>query len=280
MKQIISFEKEIAFKTMIGEITSISLEHTLHFQNDSNITGDLIISGTYKMTEASTLEEPFSYSLQVDIMLPNELEEKDRLIAIDNFTYAVMNEEILKISVDILVQGLEKVEVLDIPEVEESLEETVVEKKEEKEVRKEQVKENEEHSAQEEMVQEEVQESMSKEDNNLQSQEEVMNSKSFMDQLTNKSESKKEEAVEKKEEKQEDHSNTGTVMNSIFSLFANTDETYTTYSVYILREDDNIEEVLNKYNITREELALYNNLDDLKIGSKLIISTSINEKDA
>ena len=40
------------------------------------------------------------------------------------------------------------------------------------------------------------------------------------------------------------------------------------------------EEVLNKYNITREELALYNNLDDLKIGSKLIIPTSINEKNA
>ena len=37
MKQIISFEKEIAFKTMIGEVTSISLEHTLAFQGPSTI---------------------------------------------------------------------------------------------------------------------------------------------------------------------------------------------------------------------------------------------------
>ena len=57
MKQIISLEKEIAFKTMIGEISSISLEHTLKFVTDANILGDLIISGTYKMTEASTIEE-------------------------------------------------------------------------------------------------------------------------------------------------------------------------------------------------------------------------------
>ena len=61
MKQIISFEKEIAFKTMIGEITSISLEHDLSFINDSEVEGNLIISGTYKMTEASTLEESFNY---------------------------------------------------------------------------------------------------------------------------------------------------------------------------------------------------------------------------
>jgi len=118
MKQIISFKKEVAFKTMIGEITSISLEHTLSFSNDSSIEGDLIINGTYKMTEASTIEETFNYAIPVDIMLTSELEEKDRMVAIDNFIYRIVNEEILEIEVDIMVKGLEKVEIEEVIEKE------------------------------------------------------------------------------------------------------------------------------------------------------------------
>ena len=45
----------------------------------------------------------------------------------------------------------------------------------------------------------------------------------------------------------------------------------TTYQVYIIRENDTIETVLNKYNITRETLNLYNDLTELKLGDKLII---------
>ena len=67
--------------------------------------------------------------------------------------------------------------------------------------------------------------------------------------------------------------------NSIFSAFANTEETYSTYSVYILREDDNLEEVIAKYNTNREVLSEYNDLDNLKVGSKLIIPTSVESND-
>ena len=61
------------------------------------------------------------------------------------------------------------------------------------------------------------------------------------------------------------------VMNSIFESFANTEETYSTYSVYILRENETLDEVINKYKTTREELSEYNDLDNLRVGSKLII---------
>ena len=203
MKQIISFEKEIAFKTMIGEITSISLEHTLHFQNDSNITGDLIISGTYKMTEASTLEESFEYSLPVDIMLQSELEEQDRLIAIDNFTYAVMNEEILKVDVDILVQGLEKIEILDVPEEKEEVVEEIKEERKEKEETIEEVslvdeaKEEEKKGEEEEMFRETVQESMPDEKNTMQSEAEFMNSQEVVESFSLNTKSEKKEEEEK-----------------------------------------------------------------------------------
>ena len=111
MKQIISFEKEITFKTMIGEITSISLEHTLAFQTSSTISGDMIVSGTYKMTEASTLEDDFQYAIPVDIMLTKELEEDNRSITIHNFTYDIRNEDTLHLYIDVLVKGREVIEL-------------------------------------------------------------------------------------------------------------------------------------------------------------------------
>ena len=67
MRQIITLEKEIAFKTMVGEVSSISLEPDLSFINDSEIEGNLIVSGTYKLTEASTIEEDFNYKVPVEI---------------------------------------------------------------------------------------------------------------------------------------------------------------------------------------------------------------------
>ena len=91
MRQIITLEKEIAFKTMVGEITSISLEPDLSFINDSEIEGNLIISGTYKMTEASTIEEDFNYKVPVEIMLTSNLDENKRSIAINNFIYKILN---------------------------------------------------------------------------------------------------------------------------------------------------------------------------------------------
>ena len=57
------------------------------------------------------------------------------------------------------------------------------------------------------------------------------------------------------------------------SIFNNLNEsdTYSTYKVYIFRENDTIDGVLQKYSITKETLSLYNNIEDIKVGTKLII---------
>ena len=146
MKQIVTLEKEIAFKTMVGEISSISLEPDLAFINDSEIEGNLIISGTYKMTEASTIEEEFSYKVPVEIMLTTALEEETRKVDINNFTYAIVNEEALSITVELLIEGLEKIEVEE--EEEEKEVEEVIEPKEEvsddvREIKDENIRESE-----------------------------------------------------------------------------------------------------------------------------------------
>lgn len=269
MKQIVTLEKEIAFKTMVGEISSISLEPDLAFINDSEIEGNLIISGTYKMTEASTIEEEFSYKVPVEIMLTTALEEETRKVDINNFTYAIVNEEALSITVELLIEGLEKIEVED-EEVEE-----VIEPKEEvsddvREIKDENIRESEN-------VEDNTKEEIEVLTTDEEKEEEPVN-------LEEKLPSLEEVPVMKEEEKvtepvmKEDTSNKQ-VMDSIFSAFANTEETYSTYSVYILREDDNLEEVIAKYNTNREVLSEYNDLDNLKVGSKLIIPTSVESND-
>lgn len=236
MRQIITLEKEIAFKTMVKEITSISIEHELDFINDSEIEGNLVISGTYKMTEASTLEEEFNYKIPVEIMLTTSLLENKRNIDINNFTYQVVNEESLEIKVELLIEGLEKIEI-----------EEVLEEKEE--VR-----------------------------NNTNEEEiEVLKTGSLDDTLPSLDEVNKEEDVMIETNNNIVSDNNKEVMNSIFSAFANTEETYSTYSIYILREDDNLEEIIHKYKTTREILSEYNDLNNLKIGSKLIIPTTLEE---
>ena len=258
MKQIISFEKEIAFKTMIGEVTSISLEHTLSFQGPSTISGDIIVSGTYKMTEASTLEEDFQYAIPVDIMLTKELEEDNRSITIHNFTYDIRNEDTLHLYIDVLVKGRE---VIDLEEDKEEVIEPV--REEQPKIDEEQV-EDTTNDNKELLTDIEVEESQKVIDNiiNTDKKEEVV------------IEDKKEEPVIKNDTQEEIKTTTDTkVMNSIFSAFANTEETYTTYSVYLLRENDSIENIIENYGVTREELSYYNDLDNLNVGSKIIIPT-------
>ena len=61
---------------------------------------------------------------------------------------------------------------------------------------------------------------------------------------------------------------------SIFSAFKDTEETFATYCVYIIREGDSLDAVINKYKTTRDTLAEYNDLSDIRIGTKLIIPNS------
>ena len=233
MRQIINIEKEIAFKSMLGSITSISLEDDLSFINDNEIEGNLIIRGTYKMTEASTLEETFDYKIPVEIMLTTTLEEDKRKVDINNFTYKIVDEESLLINVELLIEGLEKIEI----------------KPEEDEVR-----------GDKEVLSTDLEEknSLPSIDDTKEIEEVIETSKDIDMTSNNNSDNKSKE-----------------VMNSIFESFANTEETYSTYSVYILRENETLDDIILKYKTTKEELIDYNDLDNLRVGSKLIIPSRV-----
>lgn len=260
MKKIISFEKEIAFSSMIGEVTSIALDHTLKFTDSSSVKGNFVISGTYKMTEASTLEEKFSYEIPTEIDLSERLDLETCKISIDDFTYEVVNEDTLKCNIDVLVEGVEEVvlEEDDVEVLDDDERECDGDKKEDKEIEipiKEDIKNLSTDVERED-------------DDKTIEKEEVDDDKSVEEVVTiNKID-------EKFKEEKEANDNNSSDIGSLFASLDSAEETFTTYSVYIFRREDTLDKVLDKYKITREELCEYNDLDNLEIGSKLIIPST------
>ena len=52
------------------------------------------------------------------------------------------------------------------------------------------------------------------------------------------------------------------------------EESFTMYKVHILKEDENIDYLCTLYNVSKEEIEKYNNINELINGSKIIIPTS------
>ena len=57
------------------------------------------------------------------------------------------------------------------------------------------------------------------------------------------------------------------------NIFTNVEEkeSYKSYTVYIMRENDTIESIMDSYHVSKEELEIYNDLTEVKIGDKIII---------
>jgi hypothetical protein len=59
----------------------------------------------------------------------------------------------------------------------------------------------------------------------------------------------------------------------IFETFDATKETYVTYHVHIVREDDTLDTICQKYEINKDDLSYYNDITTIKMGDKLIVPT-------
>lgn len=106
MKKTIPFKKDIAFKTNLSEITSISLEHTLQVGKDNLISGDFIVAGEYKMVESSVNVEPFSFNIPFEVSIDDRYEVSNIIVDIDDFSYEIINNNILTINIEILIENL------------------------------------------------------------------------------------------------------------------------------------------------------------------------------
>lgn len=242
MKQIIPFKKDLIFKTKLSEITSISLEHKLLIKNEDCISGEFYISGEYKMTEASINRESFNFKIPFDIELDNKYDLDTLDIDIDNFYYEVVNNEALLVNIDLYIEG-DKLVIDD-----------VVEPK---------------------MVEEDDNKVM---DINFPTITEEFDTRESDEEVLNQVERPPKVLVDlDKENTYIDNSlNIDNDMDKDFNIFNNIDnsDTYITYYVYIVKENDTIDSIMKKYNVDKETLSLYNDIEDIKPNTKLIIPGS------
>lgn len=301
MRQIIPFKKELLFKTKISEITSISLEHTLRLVEDNLVSGEFHISGDYKMTEASINREKFYFTLPFEIDLDDDYIVDSVSIDIDNFYYEVVNDDSLQVNIDVFVDG-EKKKI--IPE------EVVVDKEAVDSFTEEAVKDMGEELVRDvNLGNLEL-----KDDNiEISTDADIDSNNSFIDVsnnivdiscdderiiVTDDTSNDRQDSIDnnvnnnmEELEKQvnyievpkvslediEDNSVDNDVINNNFNFF-NTEnfgtDTYVTYYVYIVKEDDTINSIMDKFNVSKEEIANYNDISDIKKGTKLIIPTS------
>lgn len=237
MKKVISFDKTLEFKTMVGEVTSISIDPQLDFSLDGSISGELIIAGKYKLTSASRLEDDFSFRVPVEIVLTENLEEDTREVRLDDFRYDLLDDALV-CHIDLLIEGVEKIEE-DVRE-----QEVDVDSSSELINRDEALENTTDNFLDPAVVEEQVIVS-----NNQEKSMQQMNV---------------EQELEKNAEQQEN-------VTSLFSSFKDSDETFATYSVYIVRENDTVESIMKQYQVNRENLEEYNDLSSIAVGSKIII---------
>lgn len=227
MKQTIPFKKDITFKTKIGELTAIALDNDLTLKGEDLIVGNFYISGNYKMHEGSVVKEEYSYKIPCEIAISDDYDTFDATIDIDDFYYEIINDEILRVNIRVVIDNLSKKE--------DPREETLEVLKDEEPL----AKEEELFDFLEEPEKEERQLSLPTEKDNLEKQDNQ--GLSFL------------EAKEKLGQKEDN---------------------YQTYKVYIYKEEDTVEKVLEKYNLTLEELTDYNDLENLMPGTKLVLPCS------
>ena len=175
MNKIIPFNKEIKFIDFIGEITSVLVDDNLKFIDSYTISGDLIVKGTHKYGD---IEEDFSYPIPTTISVDDKYDTSKAKIIVDDFYYEIINDDTLKVKIDLILDDLLFKEKEITPIIEEV------------------------------MCDEEVED----------------------------------------EEKE-----------------------YSVYRVYVVNEGDTLSKILERYNITSEELSHYNDIENIKPGVKLII---------
>ena len=238
MKQIIPFKKELPFKTKVSDITSISLEREINVLDDGIVTGVFHITGDYKMNEGSINRENFSFDLPFDITLDPRYDVKTVSSDIEDFYYDVINDNTLKVNIDLYVEA----EYLPESEI------------------KEEVIEISDDDTREEMK-DDLQEDIIDDGNNVDEDTILEVEPIKIEKLDDIHEDKKE--GENREE-------TIDLGMDLFSTLDST-ETYTTYYVYIVKEEDTVDKILIKYGITKEELESYNDITEIKPGDKVII---------
>lgn len=247
MKQIIPFKKDLPFKTKVSDITSISLERKIEILDGGIVTGTFYITGDYKMNEGSINREEFSFDLPFDITLDPRYDISSVKADIEDFYYDVINEDTLKVNIDLYIEA----EYLP----DNSLDNNILTEEDNKmdDVQKEDEPAEEDRN----IMMESKSDSKNDENIEIEKDKEVTSEKINNDDATmNDSDIERNDVDD--------------FANDLFSNLDNT-ETYTTYYVYIVKEEDTIDKIISLYGVTKEDIENYNDITSIKPGDKVII---------
>lgn len=234
MKETLKYNKEIEFDNTISEISSISLECTYN-EASCAASGVFLVEGSYKSFELFD-EENFRYELPFEEEIKN-LKENSLNIEINDFTYEIDANKLI-VDIDYTVSYEEndnEEDYLDEEELNRFLEEhevDVISFKDEDQERQEEIEGNESDNNEEDTI--------------------------IMDEEIN--------TIEEPEEQNEERLLEETILSSI-----NQEEKYITYHVYVCENDDTLESISKKYNLSINEIIEYNNIEEVKGGMKLIL---------
>ena len=260
MNKKINIEKKIMFSKNIGEITAISLEHDLVFLSSDSIEGNLIVSGKYRSMLVAEMEESFNYKIPVEISLTDSLNLDTSKVGINDFNYSIVDDKYLLCKIELSVEG-EIIETLrecdgnsennndDIPRIDQLNNSEIIINN---------------------SISNNVIES---DDNNIQN---IVSNKNIIDNeniSTNVTENNEDD-----ENKSDEDDKNNESLNDKFLFNIDTDkETFGTFIVYIVRENETINTIISKYNTSIEEIEKYNDLGNLSAGDKIIVPLLSND---
>lgn len=294
MKKIVPFNNILTFSTDVCEITAISLEHNIEITSDI-ISGEFYINGEYKMTDGQLEKEEFNFELPFDIALGTNYKKESLLVDIDDFRYELIERNKIKVNIDLYIDGEvveDEKEVITKNTIEpEILEDFFLRtnyKEIEEDIKEELVSETEKEAdrclTEEDTIINNNEYKNNSQENNIMYKEEDNddNDEPIQIPITENLDLLDEMLEDSKEKKMKEENINNTNINienineasnqeiNIFNGF-NEEERYVTYRVYRFLDTDTIDKILEKYNITKEELSKYNIIEDIKPGDKLII---------
>ena len=272
MKKIVPFNNVLNFSTDVKEITAISLEHEIN-KNPDIISGVFYITGEYKITDGQLEKEKFNFELPFDIALSNNYDIDTLLVDIDDFRYEIISDKELKVNIDLYIDG-EIIEPLPRETTKEELPETDMDIRTLEEEILSTIKEPPQKN---EVFEEEP--ILPKKEDEEKPQEEIpdlIEEPVRIDLLKDMLNTNKEEEMNEEKNITINNNNDNNNENISNNLFNPEQEEYVTYRVYKVLEGDTLDSILTKYNITKEMLSDYNNIENIIPGDKLIIPT--NEK--
>lgn len=229
-------KKIVPFNNVLSFKTKVSEITSISLEHeiqksDDAISGKFIIEGDYKNLIGDIETEKFSFELPFDIALGVRYERDNMVVDIDDFRYELIDSNRLKVNIDLYIDG-------DIIHEEE---EVIDEKR-----------------------------GILKEMDEIEGDSRIDMDNDFLEDTIDFSKNIIE-GINK--EPMETEASTIVNENNNINIFGNIsdNETYATYKVYTVMDTDTIDGIISKYNISKELLGEYNNIEDIKSGDKLII---------